>query len=206
MGGCVCADCRWTQRAPRSRQSGILHVGTSLNEAAFLSQLFGRAYGTNNLPDCSNMCHEATSVGFGVGKGTVTLKDFGHVDAIVSFGHNPGTKHPRMMSTLHDAERRGVPIIVFNPLKERALERFAAPQDPIEMVTLSSTRIASAYHQVRVGGDLAALKGIMKAVFTLDAESLTGEEPGVLDRAFISEHTTGIDASRLISKRPPGMK
>lgn len=140
------------------------------------------------------------------GKGTVTLKDFGHVDAIVSFGHNPGTKHPRMMSTLHDAERRGVPIIVFNPLKERVLERFAAPQDPIEMVTLSSTRIASAYHQVRVGGDLAALKGIMKAVFTLDAESLIGEEPGVLDRAFISEHTTGIDASRLISKRPPGMK
>ncbi|MBX4949618.1 FdhF/YdeP family oxidoreductase [Rhizobium binae] len=172
--------------------------GRASNEAAFLYQLFVRAYGTNNFPDCSNMCHEATSVGLpksiGVGKGTVTLEDFDHADAIFSFGHNPGTNHPRMMSTLHEVARRGVPIIVFNPLKERALERFAAPQDPVEMVTLSSTRIASAYHQVRVGGDLAALKGIMKAVFALDTESLDRGKPGVLDRAFISEHTTGIEA------------
>ncbi|MHA7776064.1 FdhF/YdeP family oxidoreductase [Roseibium sp. M-1] len=171
--------------------------GRASNEAAFLYQIFVRAYGTNNFPDCSNMCHEATSVGLtksiGVGKGTVTLEDFDHTDAIFSFGHNPGTNHPRMMSTLHQAARRGVPIIVFNPLKERALERFAAPQDPIEMVTLSSTRIASAYHQVRVGGDLAALKGIMKAVFAMDTESLNRGESGVLDRAFISDHTMGID-------------
>lgn len=172
--------------------------GRASNEAAFLYQLFVRAYGTNNFPDCSNMCHEATSVGLpksiGVGKGTVTLEDFDHADAIFSFGHNPGTNHPRMMTTLHNAARRGVPIVVFNPLKERALERFAAPQDPVEMVTLSSTQIASAYHQVRTGGDLAALKGIMKAVFDMDAESLAAGGEGVLDRAFIAEHTAGFEA------------
>ena len=172
--------------------------GRAYNEAAFLYQLFVPAYGTSNFPDLLYICHEATSIGLpksiGVGKATATLEDFGHADAIFSFGHNPGTNHPRMMSTLHEAARRGVPIIVFNPLKERALERFAAPQDPVEMVTLSSTRIASAYQQVRVGGDLAALKGIMKAVFGLDAASLDRGERGVLDRAFISEHTTGIDA------------
>ncbi|MBB3456439.1 molybdopterin-dependent oxidoreductase alpha subunit [Rhizobium sp. BK313] len=174
--------------------------GRASNEAAFLYQLFVRAYGTNNFPDCSNMCHEATSVGLpksiGVGKGTVTLEDFDYADAIFSFGHNPGTNHPRMMTTLHNASRRGVPIIVFNPLKERALERFAAPQDPIEMVTLSSTPIASAYHQVRTGGDLAALKGLMKAVLERDAADIAAGGSGVLDRAFIEEHTVGLDAVR----------
>ncbi|MDQ0390894.1 FdhF/YdeP family oxidoreductase [Labrys monachus] len=171
--------------------------GRASNEAAFLFQTFVRAYGTNNFPDCSNMCHEATSVGLplsiGVGKGTVTLEDFDHADAIFSFGHNPGTNHPRMMTTLHDAARRGVPIIVFNPLKERALETFAAPQNPVEMATLSSTRIASAYHQVRSGGDLAALKGLMKRIFERDAADITGGGPGVLDRAFIAEHTIGLE-------------
>ncbi|PDT26986.1 CbbBc protein [Rhizobium sp. L9] len=179
-------------------QAEFYTSGRASNESAFLYQLFVRAFGTNNFPDCSNMCHEATSVGLpmsiGVGKGTVTLEDFDHADAIFSFGHNPGTNHPRMMSTLHQASRRGVPIIVFNPLKERALERFAAPQDPLEMATMSSTRIASAYHQVRVGGDLAALKGIMKAIFVRDAEAIAGGGEGVLDRAFIAEHTVGFDA------------
>ena len=174
--------------------------GRASNEAAFLYQLFVRAYGTNNFPDCSNMCHEATSVGLpksiGVGKGTVSLEDFDHCDAIFSFGHNPGTNHPRMMTTLHDAARRGVPIVVFNPLVERALEKFAAPQDPVEMATLSSTPIASAYHQVRAGGDLAALKGLMKLIFERDAADLAAGGPGVLDRAFIEEHTIGIDVLR----------
>ncbi|MBY3243200.1 FdhF/YdeP family oxidoreductase [Rhizobium laguerreae] len=182
-------------------QAEFYTSGRTSNEAAFLYQLFVRAYGTNNFPDCSNMCHEATSVGLpksiGVGKGTVTLEDFDHADAIFSFGHNPGTNHPRMMTTLHQAARRGVPIIVFNPLKERALERFAAPQDPVEMVTMSSTPIASAYHQVRVGGDLAALKGLMKAVFELDAASLAAGGDGVLDRPFIDEHTSGFDDLRV---------
>jgi molybdopterin-dependent oxidoreductase alpha subunit len=171
--------------------------GRASNEAAFLFQLFVRAFGTNNFPDCSNMCHEATSVGLpksiGVGKGTVTLEDFDHTDAIFSFGHNPGTNHPRMMTTLHEASRRGVPIVVFNPLKERALERFAAPQDPIEMTTLSSTPIASAYHQVRTGGDLAALKGMMKRIFERDAADIAAGGPGVLDREFIETHTIGLD-------------
>ncbi len=171
--------------------------GRASNEAAFLFQLFVRAYGTNNFPDCSNMCHEATSVGLplsiGVGKGTVTLEDFDNCDAIFSFGHNPGTNHPRMMTTLHEASRRGVPIVVFNPLKERALERFAAPQDPIEMTTMSSTPIASAYHQVRTGGDLAALKGLMKRIFERDAVDIASGGAGVLDREFIEAHTIGLD-------------
>ncbi|WP_412066215.1 FdhF/YdeP family oxidoreductase [Rhizobium sp. SYY.PMSO] len=167
--------------------------GRASNEAAFLFQIFAREYGTNNFPDCSNMCHEATSVGLpqsiGIGKGTVSLDDFDECDLIISMGHNPGTNHPRMMGTLHECSRRGVPIIVFNPLKERALERFADPQSPIEMATFSSTRIASSYYQVKIGGDAAALKGIMKAVLALAETS-----DDVLDRAFIAEHTTGFDA------------
>ncbi len=174
--------------------------GRASNEAAFVYQVFVRAFGTNNFPDCSNMCHEATSVGLprsiGVGKGTVTLEDFDHCDAIFSFGHNPGTNHPRMMTTLHEAARRGTPIVVFNPFRERAFEKFAAPQDPIEMATFSSTEIASAFHQVRSGGDLAALKGMIKLIFERDAADLLNGGPGVLDRAFIAEHTNGIEELR----------
>lgn len=167
--------------------------GRASNEAAFLFSLYAREYGTNNFPDCSNMCHEATSVGLpqtiGIGKGTVSLDDFDACDLIISMGHNPGTNHPRMMGTLHECARRGVPIIVFNPLRERALERFADPQNPIEMGTLGSTRIASTYYQVKVGGDAAALKGIMKALLALDRQA-----PGAIDHAFIAEHTNGFDA------------
>ncbi|KAB2683652.1 FdhF/YdeP family oxidoreductase [Brucella pseudogrignonensis] len=175
--------------------------GRASNEAAFLYQLFVRAFGTNNFPDCSNMCHEATSVGLpesiGVGKGTVTLEDFDHADAIFSFGHNPGTNHPRMMTTLHEAARRGAPIIVFNPLKERALEKFASPQNPIEMATFSSTDIASAYYQLKTGGDLAVIKGMMKSILERDTASLIAGGAGVLDRTFIQEHTSGIEELRL---------
>ena len=167
--------------------------GRASNEAAFLFNIFAREYGTNNFPDCSNMCHEATSVGLpksiGIGKGTVSLADFDHCELIISMGHNPGTNHPRMMGTLHECARRKVPIIVFNPLKERALERFADPQNPLEMATLGSTDIASTYLQVRVGGDAAALKGIMKAV--LEAAEATND---VLDHDFIAEHTNGFAA------------
>ncbi|NTI19039.1 FdhF/YdeP family oxidoreductase [Agrobacterium rhizogenes] len=167
--------------------------GRASNEAAFLFQLYAREYGTNNFPDCSNMCHEATSTGLphaiGIGKGTVSLDDFDHCDLIISMGHNPGTNHPRMMGTLHECSKRGVPIIVFNPLKERALERFADPQSPVEMGTFSSTRIASSYYQVKIGGDAAALKGIMKAVLVL-AET----QPDAIDRAFIDQHTNGLEA------------
>ncbi|MDB5424272.1 MAG: oxidoreductase alpha (molybdopterin) subunit [Phenylobacterium sp.] len=172
--------------------------GRTSNEAAFLYQLFVRELGSNNFPDCSNMCHEASSVGLpvsiGVGKGTVTLEDFDEADAIFCIGHNPGTNHPRMLTTLRAASKRGVPIVVFNPLKERGLERFAAPQDPIEMATHGSTPIASAYYQLKVGGDVAALKGMMKALVAADAASLAAGGEGLLDRTFIAEHTVGLDA------------
>jgi len=144
------------------------------------------------------MCHEPTSVGLpesiGIGKGTVILDDFSYADAIFVIGQNPGTNSPRMMTELRNASRRGVPIVVLNPLRERALERFAAPQDPIEMVTLTSTRIASEYCQVGVGGDVAALKGIMKLVLEAhDAAVLAGADP-ILDVAFIEQHTHGFSA------------
>ena len=169
--------------------------GRTSNEAAFLYQIFVREYGTNNFPDCSNMCHEATSAGLpvsiGVGKGTVSLDDFEQCELIISIGHNPGTNHPRMMGTLHECSRRGVPIIVLNPLKERALERFADPQNALEMSTLGSTAIASSYYQVKVGGDAAALAGIMKALLaTDDAADSTAK---VLDHEFIGTHTNGFE-------------
>ncbi|MRS89198.1 FdhF/YdeP family oxidoreductase [Enterobacteriaceae bacterium RIT714] len=167
--------------------------GRASNEAAYLFQLFARELGTNNFPDCSNMCHEATSVGLprsiGVGKGTVSLEDFDKTELVISIGHNPGTNHPRMMGTLHELARRGVPVIVFNPLRERALERFADPQSVIEMATYGSTDIASTYFQVKAGGDAAALKGIAKHL--LQFESLRG---GVLDHDFIASHTHGFEA------------
>jgi len=179
-------------------QAEFYTSGRASNEAAFLYQLLARALGTNNFPDCSNMCHEPTSVGLpqsiGVGKGTVSLEDFDHADAIFCIGHNPGTNHPRMLTTLRAAAKRGAPIIVANPLKERGLERFAAPQDPVEMLTLSSTPLATAYHQVKVGGDVAMLKGMMKALLAADEASLAEGSAGLLDRAFIAEHTVGFDA------------
>ncbi|MET0892766.1 MAG: FdhF/YdeP family oxidoreductase [Pseudoxanthomonas sp.] len=174
--------------------------GRTSNEAAFLYQLMVREYGTNNFPDCSNMCHEATSVGLpdsiGVGKGTVTLEDFEHCDALFSFGHNPGTNHPRMLGTLREISKRGVPIIAVNPLRERGLERFTSPQDPGEMLTNRSTPIAQTYYQVKIGGDVALLKGMMKWLLEADAADLAAGGKGVLDHAFISGHTTGIEALR----------
>jgi molybdopterin-dependent oxidoreductase alpha subunit len=172
--------------------------GRTSNEAAFMYQLFVRRFGTNNFPDCSNMCHEPTSVGLpesiGIGKGTVLLEDFAATEAIFIIGQNPGTNSPRMLTELHNASRRGVPIVVFNPLRERALERFAAPQDPVEMATFGETRIASEFCQVRIGGDVAALKGVMKLVLEAHDKALgAGKEP-VLDVDFIARHTHGFDA------------
>jgi molybdopterin-dependent oxidoreductase alpha subunit len=182
--------------------------GRTSNEAAFLYQLFARLYGTNNFPDCSNMCHEPTSVGLpesiGIGKGTVVLEDFAHADAIFILGQNPGTNSPRMMTELHNASRRGAPIIVFNPLRERALERFAAPQDPIEMATFGSTRIASEYCQVRVGGDAAALKGSSSWC----SRRTTPRGPQASRQCSIRRSSrstpTGSSHSLPISGRPPG--
>lgn len=178
-------------------QAEFYTSGRASNEAAFLYQLFVRIYGTNNFPDCSNMCHEATSVGLpqaiGIGKGTVSLEDFDHADLILSFGHNPGTNHPRMMAQLRDISRRGGKIIVFNPLRERSLERFASPQSIVQMATLTSTPIASDYLLVKVGGDAAAIKGICKALLALENAARESGAEAVLDHGFIAEHTSGFE-------------
>ncbi|MBD9367761.1 FdhF/YdeP family oxidoreductase [Xanthomonas sp. XNM01] len=172
--------------------------GRTSNEAAFLYQLFVREYGTNNFPDCSNMCHESSGTALkkqiGVGKGTVSLHDFEQADAILIFGQNPGTNHPRMLGELREAARRGCSIVAFNPLRERGLERFADPQDKLEMMTNGSTRIASHYFQLKIGGDLAAVKGMIKHVLERDVEVTGNGGASLLDHAFIAEHTAGFDA------------
>lgn len=174
-------------------QAEFYTSGRTSNEAAFLYQLFVREFGTNNFPDCSNMCHEATSVGLpqsiGVGKGTVLLEDFEHCDLIISVGHNPATNHPRMLRTLEEAVNRGARLMVFNPLRERGLERYTDPQNIKQMATIASTVLATQYYQVKIGGDIAALKGMMKCLAEREAAA-----PGsVFDQDFIAEHTTGIE-------------
>lgn len=169
--------------------------GRTSNEAAFLYQLFVRQFGTNNLPDCSNMCHESSGTGMketlGFGKGTVTLEDFDLADAIFVIGQNPGTNHPRMVATLLSAKRRGCKIVHINPLPEVGVARFKHPQEFWTWLG-SGSKLADLFLQVRVNGDVALLKGLMKEV--LDAEE---RRPGaVLDHDFISKHTTGFDDFR----------
>ncbi|SEL84553.1 oxidoreductase alpha (molybdopterin) subunit [Roseateles sp. YR242] len=172
--------------------------GRASNEAAFLYQLFVREFGTNNFPDCSNMCHEPSGQGLkptiGIGKGTVTLHDFEKADAIFVFGQNPGTNHPRMLGELREASKRGCKIVSFNPLRERGLERFADPQSKIEMATMGSTPISSHYFQVRIGGDMAVMKGLCKRVLELDDVAVAEGRERVLDLDFIAQHTDGFDA------------
>lgn len=169
--------------------------GRTPNEAAFLYSILVRQFGTNNFPDCSNMCHEPTSRGLppsiGVGKGTVVLDDFEHAEAIFVIGQNTGTNSPRMMTNLVEARNRGVPIVAVNPMPERALIKFTEPQDVLQMATLGSTLIASEFVHIKVGGDLALLKGMMKVMFEREAQ---GER--ILDHAFIAKHTVGMDAVR----------
>jgi len=166
--------------------------GRASNEASFLYQLFGRLFGTNNFPDCSNMCHEASGVALnesiGIGKGTVTLADFDHADAIFVFGQNPGTNHPRMMNALRKAARGGCKIVSFNNLKEVALERFASPQDPIELLTSKATTISHAYFTPKLGGDMAAIRGIVKIIFSRNQEQIENGKPEIIDLTFIKQH------------------
>jgi molybdopterin-dependent oxidoreductase alpha subunit len=168
--------------------------GRASNEAAFLWQLFARRFGTNNLPDCSNYCHESSGTGLGemigVGKGTVSLEDFELADLILVVGQNPGTNHPRMLATLESAARRGARIVSVNPLREVGLVRFKHPQRPLRALR-GGTPLADRFVRVRVGGDVALLKGVMKELLALDAE-----RGGVLDRDFLERHTTGFEAFR----------
>jgi molybdopterin-dependent oxidoreductase alpha subunit len=173
-------------------QAAFYTSGRTSNEAAFLYQLFVRQFGTNNLPDCSNMCHESSGFALreslGVGKGTVQLDDFEKADAIFVIGQNPGTNHPRMMTVLGEAAARGCRIVSVNPLCEAALSHFQNPQDPLALLGHRQA-ITHLHLPVRIGGDAALFKGIMKLL--LDDHRARG---GVIDRDFIEQHTTGFPA------------
>jgi molybdopterin-dependent oxidoreductase alpha subunit len=146
--------------------------GRASLETSYMYQLFARIFGSNNLPDSSNMCHESSSVGLpesiGSAVGTATLSDFENTDCIFHIGQNVGTSSPRMLHDLQDAIDRGVKLVAVNPLRERGLERFVNPQSPAQMLTGRETRIASSYYQVKNGGDVAALFGICKALIEAD--------------------------------------
>ncbi|MDE9441087.1 FdhF/YdeP family oxidoreductase [Xenorhabdus bovienii] len=172
--------------------------GRASNEASWLYQLFGRVLGTNNFPDCSNMCHEASGYGLlkslGVGKGTIRLDDFDHADAIFVFGQNPGTNHPRMLHSLRHAAERGARIVTFNTLRERGLERFADPQKPLEVITPMAGAISHRYYQPKLGGDMAVVRGMVKALLETHNAFLAAGKSGIFDLEFISTHTEGVDA------------
>lgn len=165
--------------------------GRTSNEAAFLYQLFVRLFGTNNLPDCSNMCHESSGLGLtktiGSGKGTVSLKDFDYADCIVVIGQNPGTNHPRMLTTLQAAARRGCRIISINPLAETGLKKFRHPQE-LSGIFGKGTPLATHFLPVKINGDVALLKGIQKAILET-SETL-------IDVNFIKNDTEGFEAYR----------
>jgi molybdopterin-dependent oxidoreductase alpha subunit len=173
-------------------QAAFYTSGRTSNEAAFLYQLFVRQFGTNNLPDCSNMCHESSGVGLaetiGVGKGTVSLHDLEHCEAIFIFGQNPGSNHPRMLSSLQAAKRQGAKIVAINPLDEAGLQRFKNPQE-VEGVIGTGTILRDLYLPVKINGDVPLLKGMCKSLIERDD---AGQD--VLDKAFIAEYCHNFDA------------
>lgn len=177
-------------------QAEFYTSGRASNEAAYLYQLFVRAYGTNNFPDCSNMCHEASGVALsqsiGVGKGTVTFDDFEHADAIFVWGQNPGTNHPRMLEPLREAVKRGAQVVCINPLKERGLERFQHPQHPLEMLTNGNRPTNTAYLRPALGGDMALMRGMAKFLLQWEREAQASNAPPVFDHAFLNEHTAAV--------------
>ncbi|MEM9614742.1 MAG: FdhF/YdeP family oxidoreductase [Actinomycetota bacterium] len=170
--------------------------GRASNEAAFLYQLFVRHFGTNNLPDCSNMCHEssgsALGQSIGIGKGTVTLDDLHRADTILCVGQNPGTNHPRMLSALETAVGNGATVVAVNPLREAGLLGFAHPQK-LSGLLGRSTDLASQYLQVRINGDMALFRGLAKTILTR----------GEADEAFLAEHTEGLDDYRSVVEATP---
>ena len=183
-------------RALDSPNKAVFYTsGRASNEAAFLFQLLARRFGTNNLPDCSNMCHESSGVALsevlGMGKGTVLLEDFAQADLIMVIGQNPGTNHPRMLSTLEEAALRGAMIVHVNPLPEAGLSRFRNPQKPAALAG-KAVPLATHFAQVRIGGDVAFLNAVMKQI--LEAEE---NDPGrVIDRKFIHLKTRGFEDFR----------
>ncbi|MBV8593032.1 MAG: FdhF/YdeP family oxidoreductase, partial [Caulobacteraceae bacterium] len=172
--------------------------GRASLETSYMYALMARMYGSQNLPDSSNMCHESTSVGMkksvGAPVGTVLLEDFQATDCLIFFGQNTGSNSPRMLHDLQACARRGVPIITFNPLKERGLERFRNPQSPFQMATGAETPISSQYYQVKTGGDLAVMTGIAKWLIETDDKAATLGAGAVIDHAFIDEQTSGFPA------------
>jgi len=167
--------------------------GRTSNEAAFMYQLFAREFGTNNLPDCSNMCHESSGVALsetlGIGKGSVTLEDFPAAEVIVLIGQNPGTNHPRMLTALKKCKKNGGKIISINPLEETAFHKFSHPQDPADLLT-GGTKIADMFLQVRINGDVALLKALIKLLLEYETKS-----PGsVFDMDFIEAKTQGFNS------------
>lgn len=173
-------------------QAAFYTSGRTSNEAAFVYQLFVRAFGTNNLPDCSNMCHESSGAAMGeslgVGKATVSYDDFEQADLIIVMGQNPGTNHPRMLTALEDAKRNGATVVAVNPLPEAGLLRYKNPQK-VRGILGHGTSIADQFLQIRLGGDMALLQAVSKRV--LDAEAA---QPGtVLDHAFLNQHCTGLE-------------
>ncbi|GAA1347806.1 FdhF/YdeP family oxidoreductase [Arthrobacter roseus] len=176
-------------------QSAFYTSGRTSNEAAFAYQLFVRAFGTNNLPDCSNMCHESSGWAMGqtigIGKATVTYNDFAQADLIILMGQNPGTNHPRMLTALEEAKDAGAEIVAVNPLPEAGLKRYKNPQR-VSGIVGRGTEIADQFLQIRLSGDMALLQAISKRV--LDAEAAN---PGtVLDHEFLNKHCHGLDDLR----------
>ena len=164
--------------------------GRTSNEAAFLYQLLVRSFGTNNMPDCSNMCHESSGIALfesiGIGKGSVTVPDIEHADLIVIAGQNPGTNHPRMLTVLERAKANGARIIAVNPLPEAGLIRFKNPQT-VRGVAGGGTPIADEFVQIRLGGDMALFQGVGRLLLEADDRA-----PGtVIDRDFIAAHCHG---------------
>jgi molybdopterin-dependent oxidoreductase alpha subunit len=179
-------------------QAEFYTSGRASNEAAFMYQMFVRLFGTNNFPDCSNMCHEASGVALGeaigIGKGTVRLEDFEEADAIFVVGQNPGTNHPRMLADLRAATQRGARVVVFNTLKEKGLKRFSDPQDKLEMLRGGSEKTSTDYFCPRLGGDMAAFRGMAKLVLEADDAAQAASAEAVLDHAFIEAHCAGFEA------------
>ena len=166
-------------------------------EAGYLYALLARAFGTNNLPQSSNMCHETTSVGLtkviGSPVGTIVWEDLEQADAFFFFGQNPGTNSPRFLHPLKDAKNRGAKIVTFNPIIEQGLVSFVDPQSPVGMLTGKETKISDQYHQVKAGGDVAAILGMCKCVVQADDEAKAAGKAEVIDHAFVKQHTTGFD-------------